>query len=105
MFEQNWKELELLIFIDERDSRLADCHGVFIKAGTQKMTWPEAVTRVMALDRAIAGGITYKRDENRLRSLRNQLLSAFGPDAEKTIEAHKAIMGATIPISERKVND
>jgi len=80
-FEQLLADTALTINIDAREARLADEHGVTIAPGAHVLTWDEGKSIVQKLDAAMRGGVQYKSIRNRLRSLRNQIVTAFGPDA------------------------
>lgn len=82
MFEQTLSEMTATVHIDEREACLADEHGVKVQSGSVGLTFAKASELVLALDRRIAGGFTYKSIEKRMRALRNSLLWAFGPEGE-----------------------
>ena len=82
MFEQTLNDMTAAVHVHERQARLADEHGVRVQPGTVRLTFAQASELVLALDRRIAGGFTYKHIENRMRALRNSLLWAFGPEGE-----------------------
>jgi len=90
MFEKSLNEMTATVTVEDRESLLADQHGVTIEAGSLTLTWSQAKTLALKLDKAIAGGITYKTMENRLRALRNSLVWAFGPEAEEDIKNENA---------------
>jgi len=80
--EHSFEKSITIVHIDDRESRLAGQCGVNIASGSFPLTWPQARDLVLALDHGLTGGIIYKKNENRLRALRNSLLWAFGPEAE-----------------------
>jgi hypothetical protein len=84
MFEQPClRDRRTTVWVDDRESRLADINGVTIPSGMVPITFDQVVTLVGQLDHRIDGGLTYRRDEKRLRALRNTLLWAFGPEGEE----------------------
>ena len=85
MFEQSPDEMRATVHVDERESILADQHGVRISAGSVALTFREACSLARKLDDRLAGWKGYKRQEKQLRALRNSIVWAFGPDAEARV--------------------
>ena len=86
MFEQRIEDATATVHVDERESRLADEHGVKVPAGTLRLTFSQASELSLALDRSLAAGrFCYAHLEKRLRGLRNSIVWAFGPEAEEAM--------------------
>ena len=91
MSEQEVIEMSATVFVEERESRLADEYGTNVGSGWRCYNFEKAAKLVLALDRIIAGGVTFKRVENRLKALRNSLLWAFGPEGESAYLDYKTV--------------
>jgi hypothetical protein len=92
MFEQKIESISSIVFIEERDCAIADSHGVTLFSGWKKLTVCQAVDLVVALDKRIKGGFTYKKIENRMKAIRGSIANAFGPELETMIPIAKRFM-------------
>lgn len=84
MFEQTPEQMIATVYVEGRDSKLADQYGVVLPAGANRLSFAAAVALVRQLDRALAG-VVYVRNQKRVRALRNQIVFAFGPDMEAAL--------------------
>lgn len=93
--EHSFEKSIVIVHVDDRESRLAGQYGVNIASGSLLLTWPQARDLILALDCSLTGGIIYKKNENRLRALRNSLLWAFGPEAESEYRMYTKLFKPT----------
>lgn len=80
MFEIELDQMSAVIWFDERDRADADQEGIgFFSHGDNVITSAEAIVIIGKYDRALKAD-HYKVKKNRLRSQRNSIVTAFGPE-------------------------
>lgn len=79
MFEQTSEQMKATVWIDDKDSRLADQHGCDIPAGAVSLTFTEAaqfVAKMRKMEPSIPNSSI-----KRFRSIYRQVAAAFGPES------------------------
>lgn len=78
MFEQTPDQMKATVWIDDKDSRLADQHGCDIAPGSVTLTLAEAaafVAQMRKMEPSVPNSCI-----KRFRSIYRQVASAFGPE-------------------------
>lgn len=83
------------VFIEGRDADLADQYGISLNGarlsrGNVRISFPEALDLIKQYDDAFAGGVVYENNKKRMKAMRGQFMTAFGPDMEEFLRQRDA---------------